>query len=298
MKTPTVTSVKAAIKRAATAEGLYLGLTHSKGGAYHTADVRVREGFACEARDAGLTYWRDFKFTGTLTDWLRSVLTVEELRTVSVNVEVDNSEMQVDYFSTDYARVLPDWGSYVTLGDVSLGWAKNLVGVDTPGWGYDRGTRHFTESEIKSLAPSDSHAWALAFFITHGADTRTESVINRFANFNQAGRDLFQAMLSDWGAGVSALLDAVEALVPQTPVLPARVLVEAPVPQTPALVVPAVLGEMPQALVDYLGRLIHVPKKLYASRVYAALTAGEELPESDAVWADDVLKKVRRYSRA
>ena len=57
-------------------------------------------------------------------------------------------------------------------------------------------------------------------------------------------------------------------------------------------------AEMPGALVDYLGRLIHVPKKLYASRVYAALVAGEELPESNAVWADDVLKKVRRYAGA
>jgi hypothetical protein len=61
---------------------------------------------------------------------------------------------------------------------------------------------------------------------------------------------------------------------------------------------PASSAEMPGALVDYLGRLIYVPKKLYASRVYQALTTGEELPESDAVWADDVLKKVRRYSRA
>jgi len=295
MKTPTVTSVKAAIKRAAAAEGLYLGLIHSKGNEHRTGDVRVREGFACEARDAGLTYWRDFNRTGTLTDWLRSVLTVEELRTVSVNVEVDNSEMQVDYFSRGYERVLPDWGSYVKLGSISLGWAKNLAGVDTHGWGYDRGTRHFTESEIKSLAPSDSHAWALAFFITYGADTRTEIEINRLANFNEAGRDLFEAMVPDWGSGVPALLDAVEALVPQTPAVPALVPVE-PVEELTEQPEPA--AEIPQAMTDYLGRLIHVPKKLYASRVYAALTAGEELPESDASWADDVLKRVRRYARA
>jgi len=295
MKTPTVTSVKAAIKRAAAAEGLYLGLTHSKGNEYHTGDVRVREGFACQARDAGLTYWRDLNRTGTLTDWLRSVLTVEELRTVSVNVEVDNSEMQVDYFSTGYERVLPDWGSYVKLGSISLGWAKNLAGVDTHGWGYDRGTRHFTESEIKSLAPSDFHAWALAFFITYGADIRTEIEINRLANFNEAGRDLFAAMVPDWGSGVPALLDAVEALVPQTPAVPALVPVE-PVEELTEQLEPT--AEVPQAISDYLGRLIHVPKKLYASRVYAALTAGEELPESDAAWADDVLKRVRRYARA
>jgi hypothetical protein len=57
-------------------------------------------------------------------------------------------------------------------------------------------------------------------------------------------------------------------------------------------------AEMPGPLVDYLGRLIYVSKKLYASRVYAALIAGEELPESDAVWADDVLKRVLLYSGA
>jgi len=135
----------------------------------------------------------------------------------------------------------------------------------------------------------------LAFFITYGADIRTEIEINRLANFNEAGRDLFAAMVPDWGSGVPALLDAVEALVPQTPAVPALVPVE-PVEELTEQLEPT--AEVPQAISDYLGRLIHVPKKLYASRVYAALTAGEELPESDAAWADDVIKKVRRYADA
>jgi hypothetical protein len=295
MKTPTVTSVRAKVKRAAAAEGFYLKLVHSKATEYREAYLHVSAGFSCNARDAGLDTWRDLNRKQTLTDWLRSVLTVEELRTVSVQVEVDNSEIQIDYFSKDYERVLPDWGSYVNLGTISISWAEDLIGAEDNYGSYDRGTRGFTKSEVASLAPSDAHAWALAFFVTHKADTRTETMIDKFVNLNEAARNLFEAMLQDWKEGTANLLDAVEALVPQeapaAPVLvaakPVERLTEQPEPAT----------EIPQAFSDYLGRLIHVPKKLYASRVYAALTAGEELPESEAAWADDVLKRVRRYAK-
>lgn len=288
MKTPTVTSVRAKIKRAAAAEGFYLKLVHSKGREWRDSDLRVGEGYASQARDAGLKTWRDLDRKQGLADWLREVLTAEELRTVLVTVEVSNSDPMTDYFDIRWERVLPDWESYVRFGSVSTGWAKDLLGVDEFGSMYDRGTRRFTRSEVAALAPSEAHAWALAFLITHGV-SQNSTVIEQLTKLNDAGRSLFEVMLPNWNGGVLYLLEAVAALIPQE--APVALVVEPEVPVQR-------LTEQPQALADYLGRLIHVPKKLYASRVYAALIAGEELPESDAVWADDVLKRVRRYARA
>ena len=292
MSTPTVTSVRAKVKRAAAAEGFYLKLSHSQAKSTWSAHLRVGEGYSSGARDAGLKTWRELNRTGTLADWLRQVLTVEELRTVSVEVEVDNNDYSTDYFHMYWSRVLPDWQSYVELGSVSSGWAADLLGVDEHGSRYDRGTRHFTRSEVAALAPSEAHALALAFFVTRVQYCRNAPAIDRFTKLNEAGRNLFEAMLPDWGAGVSDLLDAVEVLVPQeAPAAPAAPVVEPEVPVQG-------LTEQPQALTDYFGRLLHEPKRDFGQAVWFALRNGTPVPSHEAHWADDVITRVRRYASA
>jgi hypothetical protein len=289
MKTPTVTSVRAKVKRAAAAEGFYLKLVHSKAREWREADLRVAEGYGAQARDAGLANWSDLNRKQSLADWLRQVLTAEELRTVRVDVEVSNSDPMTDYFDIRWERVLPDWESYVRLGHISLGWAKDLLGVDEFGSMYDRGTRRFTKSEVAALAPSEAHAWALAFFVTHVSDCRNAAAIDQLTKLNDAGRSLFEVMLPNWEAGVLNLFEAVAALVPQeAPVAP---VVEPEVPVER-------LTEQPQALADYLGRLLHEPKRDFAQAVWFSLANNTPVPSHEAPWADDVIKKVRRYADA
>ena len=287
MKTPTVTSVRAKVKRAAAAEGFYLKLSHSKARDPWVAHLRVGEGFKCNARDAGLANWRDLNRTGTLADWLREVLTVEELRTVSVEVEVDNNDYSTDYFHMYWSRVLPDWESYIELGKISTGWAAAILGVDKHGSRYDHGTRNFTCREVAAMAPSEAHALALAFFVTRVSNCRNATAIDRFTKLNDAGRNLFETMLPDWGAGVADLLDAVAALVPQE--APAAPVVEPEVPVER-------LTEQPKPLADYLGRLLHEPKRDFAQAVWFSLANNTPVPSHEAPWADDVIKRVRKYA--
>jgi hypothetical protein len=186
-----------------------------------------------------------------------------------------------------WSRVLPDWEAYIELGKISTGWAAAILGVDKHGSRYDHGTRNFTCREVAAMAPSEAHAWALAFFVTHVQYCRNATAIDRFTTFNDAGRNLFEVMLPDWGAGVEDLLDAVAALVPQE--APAAPVVEPEVPVER-------LTEQPQALADYLGRLLHEPKRDFAQAVWFSLANGAPVPSHAAPWADDVIKRVRRYA--
>jgi hypothetical protein len=294
-KTPTITGVKAKLKKAAAAAGLHLELTHRVKG--YECGVKVDAGYTQEARRAGLLHISDSEFTGSLMDWVRSVLTYEELTTVCVLVEINNSEIQVDYFSTCWVQVQPDWTAYVEDGRISGRWADELLGGEWDGMTYDRGTHSFTCSEITSLCPSDAHALALAVCMdegTRGPNWNADTV-ERLAALDAAGLALFRAMLTDWASTMDELLDAVEVLVPQeAPAL-------APVELAPVLVEPAQVEPVrvePAALVEYLGRLLHVPKKDYAVRVWVAVRDGVPVPEHSADWAGDVVRKVRRYANA
>jgi hypothetical protein len=290
--------VRAKLKREASAANLYLKLAHSING--YSAGVRLDSGYPVEARSAGLRHISGDDFTGTIMDWVRSVLTQEELTTVPVFVGVDNSVMEIDYFATDWARVFPDWDSFVVSGTIAHRWAKDLLGMeDSSHWVYDRGIHRFTCSEVVSLCPSDSHATALAVCVTGGRSLRpAPGLVNRLAGFDATGMSLFQAMLPDWGESPLDLLDAVEALVPQE--APAPIPVEL-VPQgadfdpTPA---PVAAGEMPQALQDYLGRLLHEPKRVLVLDIWGALQCGGELPVSVAPWAADVQARTLRYAKS
>ena len=55
--------------------------------------------------------------------------------------------------------------------------------------------------------------------------------------------------------------------------------------------------ELPSALTDYLLRLVCERKADYAGDVADALICGAPVPSCDARWADDVVRKVRRYLR-
>lgn len=294
-KTPTITGVKAKLKKAAAAANLHLELTHRVKG--YECGVKVDAGYTHEARRAGLLHISDSELNGSLMDWIRSVLTYEELTTVCVLVELNNSEMQVDYFSTCWAQVAADWSSYVQGGRISGRWADEMLGGERDGMTYDRGTHSFTCSEVESLAPSDAHALALAICINKGQrDPRwTFITVERIARLGETGLALFQAMLSDWAESLDDLVDAVEALTPQDAPAPA------PVELAPVLVEPAQIEPVrvePAALVEYLGRLLHVPKKEYAVSVWAAVRDGAAVPEHSADWAADVVRKVRRYATA
>jgi hypothetical protein len=228
-------------------------------------------------------------------NWVRSVLTYEELTTVCVLVEINNSEIQVDYFSTCWAQVAADWSSYVEGGRISGRWADELLGGEWDGMTYDRGTHSFTCSEMASLCPSDAHALALAICMAEGTRGPNWNIdtVERLAALDATGLALFRAMLPDWNSLADDLLDAVEALVPQE--------VPAPVELAPVLVEPAQVEPVrvePAALVEYLGRLLHAPKKAYAVTVWAAVRDGAAVPEHSADWAADVVRKVRRYATA
>lgn len=296
MSAPTLHSVQAHVKRAAKGQGWGFKATRTCG------TVLVETLYRNDAERLGLA-----SYDGPTSSWLRSVLTEEELLTIEVCVVVNNSDPMTDYFSYPTRRVVANWGHLVACDNVSNAWAHNFVygegSYDLERYG--RGDLEFTSCEIKELAPSPDAARSLAVaelaFVHSGlmklsgpakAGNWAELVADRAAtrdlimSLDTAALELLLVMLPDWSLDIASLVNAVCVLIPQE------------TPQVPALVVPAVLGEMPQALADYLGRLIHVPKKLYADRVYQALITDQQLPESDAVWADDVLKKVRRYARA
>jgi hypothetical protein len=290
--------VRAKLKREAAAANLYLKLTHSING--YSAGVRLDSGYPVEARSAGLLHISGDDFTGTIMDWVRSVLTREELLTISVFVEADNSMMEVDYFATDWARVLPDWDSFVDSGTIAHRWAKDLLGLENNShWVYDRGIHSFTCSEIASLCPSDSHATALAVCVTGGRSLRlVPGLVNRLAGFDATGLALFQAMLPDWSESPLDLLYAVEALVPQEAPAPVPVeLVSQGADFDPAPA-PVAAGEMPPALRDYLGRLLHEPKRVLVLDIWGALQSGGELPVSVAPWAADVQARTLRYAKS
>lgn len=61
---------------------------------------------------------------------------------------------------------------------------------------------------------------------------------------------------------------------------------------------PVNLGGDGSPLAEYLGRLVHEPKRLYALELVAHLRDGGPAPVSDAAWAPKVDAKVRRYLRA
>jgi hypothetical protein len=300
-KTPTIQGVRAKLKREAAAAGLHLELSHSLKG--WRQGVQVDTGYTQDARRANLKHFTEYH-VGTIMDWLRSVLSYEELVTVPVRVVVNNSEMQVDYFAEDQMRVLPDWATFVELGSISHGWADDLLGEDRTGWGYDRGTRAFTADEVDALAPSDAHALALAVLVSRVPGTQHTISIDRFAALDETGRSLFLSMLADWSGTVPELLDAVEVLVPQE--LPAPV-EPAPVPEEDGPVdlellagplrIHSYLGA-PAALTDYFARLLHEPKRAFAVAVWVAIDCDKELPQVAAPWAADVVRKVRRYANA
>jgi hypothetical protein len=302
-KTPTIQGVRAKLKRSAAAAGLHLELSHSLKG--YQAGVKVDQGYTQDARRAGLLHISDDDFTGTIMDWVRSVLTRDELLTVPVLVEVNNSEMQIDYFSTDWLRVLPDWDSYTELASISHRWAYKQVGMDAD-WSYDRGTHSFTCSETVALCPSAAHATALAACIVFAAGWRVRraETLNRLAALDETGRSLFLSMIPDWAEGFDDLLDAVEALVPQAAPAPVE---PAPAPEEDGPVDPELLNGplrihsylgVPSALTDYFARLLHEPKRDYAVAVWTALDCDREVPHCAAPWALDVVRKVRRYANA
>ena len=295
-KTPTITGVRAKLKKAAAAAGLHLELTHSLKG--WRAGVHVDAGYLHEAHRAGLLHVSDDEFKMSTMDWVRSVLTWDELDTVSVLVTVSNSEPMVDYFSEDQHRILSHWDAYVDAGAVSLRWATDFLGEDSPaGWTYDSGTYRFTESEVASLTPSHAHLTALAICVLSGKRSGrwNAETVHELASLSDTGLALFRAMWPDWAGTMDELLAAVEVLVPQD--APAPVPVElAPVLVEPAQVEPVRVE--PAALVEYLGRLLHVPKKEYAVTVWAAVRDGVAVPEHSADWAADVVRKVRRYATA
>lgn len=299
-KTPTIQGVRAKLKRAAADAGLYLELKHKNSG--WRAGVHVDAGYPVEASRAGLLHVTNLAGTSTIMDWVRSVLTFDELRTVRVLVTVSNSEPMVDYFSEDQYMVLPHWDDYVDEGAISYRWAAELLGEDgPPGWTYDRGTYWFTESEVASLAPSDAHARALAICMRTAkgtakrADGWNAETVEHLSGFSDVALSLFRSMWPDWAGTVDELLDAVGALVPDENPAPA------PVELSPVLVEPELVEPVraePVALAEYLGRLLHAPKREYAVAVWVAVRDGVPVPEHSADWAADVVRKVRRYANA
>lgn len=306
MSHPTAAGVRSKISRAAKSAGLYLDLSHSN----KSGTVKVDTWYPNSVRRdgdklAGLAHFSELNFNGTLSDWLRANLSHEELLSVVVNVLVSNSEISVDYFSEAHHRVLPDWDSFLLLGATRGRWSQRLLGVSTDDDGgryYDRGSSAFVTCEVSSLAPSPAamRALALLHHAQHVAPFRSPleassidaAAVSRVELLSPVAQDLLISMADGWEGTLDDLVSAVEALVPAEPAL-----VElAPVLVEPAQVEP--VRDEPAALVEYLGRLLHAPKREYAVRVWVAVRDGVPVPEHAAEWAADVVRKVRRYANA
>lgn len=304
-KTPTLHSVQAHIKRAAKAQGLGVKATRTCG------TVLVESLYHNDAERLGLT-----RYEGQVSSWLRSVLSEEELLQVEVCIVVNNSDPMTDYFHYPSRRVNANWAHLVAVHDVSNAWANNFI----YGEGsyelerYAHGDLAYTVHEVEELAPSAHAARALA--VAHLSYLHQSSlclsgparpgnwaelIVDRDATrgrimaLDSVALELLLGMLSEWTLSAADLVDAVEVLVPQEAPAPA------PVELAPVLVEPAQVEPVrvePAALVEYLGRLLHAPKKEYAVTVWAAVRDGAAVPEHSADWAADVVRKVRRYATA
>ena len=302
MSTPTLHSVQAHVKRAAKAQGLGFKATRK-----HDI-VLVESLYSRDAENLGLV-----RYEGQTSSWLRSVLTEDELLQVEVCVVVNNSDPMIDFFDHPPRRVAANWRHLVDTHGVSATWAYECVhGEGTYEFDrYGRGDLAFTSNEVEELAPSAYAARGLAaaqLAFNHSklmklsgparAGNWAELVADRAAtrdrimSLDTAALELFLVMLPDWTLDIAGLVDAVCVLVPQE--APAAPVTPAAEPEVPV----QGLTEQPQALSDYLGRLLHVPKRDFAQAVWFSLANGAPVPSHEAPWADDVIKKVRRYASA
>lgn len=284
------------MKRAAKAAGLGFDATLH----HATFTVTVKPLYNCDAERLGLT-----GYVGSTTTWLRSVLTEDELLQVKVGVVVDNSDPMVDYFSTSFHRVAANWEHYVSLGDVSNTWANDFIYGDGSYEleRYSRGELAYTAHEVEELAPSAHAARALAvahLSYLHQSSLRLsgparpgnwaeliadrEATRGRIMALDSVALELLLGMLQGWELSAGELVDAVEILIPQEAI------------SEPAAA-PVAAGEMPQALQDYLGRLLHEPKRVLVLDIWGALQCGGELPVNIAPWAADVQAKALRYAK-
>lgn len=294
-KTPTPHSVQAHVKRAAKAQGLGCKATRTCGA------VLVESLYRSDAERLGLT-----RYEGQVSSWLRSVLSEEELLQIEVCVVVNNSDPMTDYFYYPSRRVSANWAHLVSCHDVSNTWANAFIYGDGSYEleRYSRGDLAYTAHEVEELAPSAHAARALAvahLSYLHQSALRlsgparpgnwAELVADRDATrqrvmaLDSVALELLLGMLQGWELSAGELVDAVEILVPQ----------EAIFDPTPA---PVAAGEMPQALQDYLGRLLHEPKRVLVLDIWGALQCGGELPINIAPWAADVQAKALRYAKA
>ena len=260
-------------------------------------EVEVSPMYRWDAERAGL-----LEVQGRLSTWLRANVPAEMLATGFVKVEVNNSMIEVDYFSTSYVRVYPTLSQYIEYGMINGTWAKDLLNEHGLGYGsngmtYDRGSYNWTQAELDELGATDTQKLGLAIYAC--ADTAEcmsrPDFVNRFEALTHSARELFFSMFLNWSQSLDELLITVETLAGTT-------YGQLETPETPEFDVvqfrvetPATEEDLPQSVREYLGRLIHEPKKRYALQVALAYASYQEPPAETAPWAAGVVVKVKRY---
>lgn len=290
-KTHTQHSVGAAVRKAAKQTGVGIEVKVSRKST--SVLVSAMYQWDCEKNHS-------VRLEEPIANWLRANVPADALATGYVLVETNNSEPQFDYFSYSTVVVWPTLDLFIKHGAINERWAReyleerNLAHAHN-GMYYDRGSYNWTQSELQNLGATEQQQTALALYAV--ADTRDamprDEFVARFEALGYMGQELFFTMYPTWSETLDDLLAAVEVLAgtPHTP---------APVVEELDLVSfrqenPATVEDLPQTVRDYLGRLIHEPKKKYALAVALAYASYQEPPKETAPWADGVIVKVKRY---
>jgi hypothetical protein len=289
-------SVGAAIKKAAKLTGVGVNVKVSRKSTEVLVSAMYR--WDCEKNQSR-------ELGERISDWLRANVPADALATGFVNVEINNSEAMIDYFSYTTAVVWPTLDLYIKHGSINATWAKVYLedkglGSGTNGMTYDWGSYNWTQTELDSLGATDEQLTALAMYRV--ADTRDamprDEFVSRFEALGHLAHELFFTMYPTWSESLDDLLVAVEALAGtsygQEPVQE--------IEETPEFDLlafrqenPATVEDLPQSVREYLDRLIHEPKKKYALAVALAYASYQEPPKESAAWADSVVVKVKRY---
>ena len=292
----THTAAGAAVRAAAKRHGI--GLTVKVPRKYQ--EVEVSRMYRWDAERAGLN-----ELEGRLSTWLRANVPADVLATGFIKAEVNNSMIEVDYFSTSMVKVLPTLESSIESGLINGTWAKDVLkdkglGYGSNGMTYDRGSYAWTEAELDDLGATENQKLGLAIYTC--ADT-TESMsrsefVNRFEALTHSALELFFTMFLNWSQSLDELLMTVETLAGTTYTEQETLEVQDE-PDFDLLAfrqeTPATEDDLPQSVREYLGRLIHEPKKRYALQVALAYASYQEPPVETAPWAASVVVKVKRY---
>jgi hypothetical protein len=243
-----------------------------------------------------------------IADVIRAGVSAELLAARAVVVDVFNGDLMSDYFSTVGLRVWPK--------DPEVLRAAVLSGELHPELNGDK-TRAISWFAVADTLPAEWTALAKAMSCSRNRPallvTAFRALVAQLERLTPSDRaavaPLLAGLARDWSGEWSELFPAVMAIAETTPAqelptaepAPVEVLedsaTEEDAPAPAETEEDNATPEWPEAMREYLGRLIYAPKREHAEAVGRSLLTGATLPECSAAWAEDVERKVRRHVR-